>query len=198
MYHIHGRKLWLFWPVTTHNIRILLERELREGNLIELPEAIHVLEELDVLLLEDMQEAFYLPAGMIHAVISFTTCSHAGVYVWAIDKYLIAQDLVNYHLSFATESIATHIPSTEFFTVPHVFLPESAGIQSIPGIPRNGILAVLPAKIAISVPRNSGGFRNGHGITKTESTGMESPECFIIVIVIFKSNTNYLIVITVN
>ena len=112
MYHIHGRKLWLFWPATTRNIRILLERELREGNPIELPEAIHVLEELDVLLLEDTQEAFYLPAGMIHAAISFTTCSHAGVYVWAIDEYLIAQDLVNYHLSFATESIATHIPST--------------------------------------------------------------------------------------
>ena len=60
------------------------------------------------------------------------------------------------------------------------------------------ILAVLPAKIGISVPRNSGGFRNGPGITKTESTGMESPEFFLIVIVIFKSNTNYLIVITVN
>jgi len=100
MYHIHGRKLWLFWPATTRNIRILLERELREGNPIELPEAIHVLEELDVLLLEDTQEAFYLPAGMIHAVISFMTCSHAGVYVWAINEYLIAQDLVNYHLFF--------------------------------------------------------------------------------------------------
>ena len=87
---------------------------------------------------------------------------------------------------------------TEFFTVPHVFLPESAGIQVIRGIPQNGILAVLPAKIVISIPRNSGGFRNGHGITKTESTGTESPECFLIVIVIFKSNTNYLIVITVN
>ena len=55
------------------------------------------------------------------------------------------------------------------------------------------ILAVLPAKIVIS-----GGFRNGHGITKTESTGTESPEFFLILIVIFKSNTNYLIVITVN
>ena len=60
------------------------------------------------------------------------------------------------------------------------------------------ILAVLPAIIVISVPRNSGGFRNSHGITKTESTGTESPEFFLILIVIFKSNTNYLIVITVN
>ena len=31
---------------------------------------------------------------------------------WAIDEYLIAQDLINYHLSFAAEPIATHIPST--------------------------------------------------------------------------------------
>ena len=40
------------------------------------------------------------------------------------------------------------------------------------------ILAVLPAKIVISVPRNSGGFRNGPGITRTESTGTESTEFF--------------------
>ena len=44
------------------------------------------------------------------------------------------------------------------------------------------ILAVLPAKIVISVPRNSGGFRNGPGITRTESTRMESTEFFLIVI----------------
>jgi len=40
------------------------------------------------------------------------------------------------------------------------------------------ILAVLPAEIVISVPRNSGGFRNGPGITRTESTGTESTEFF--------------------
>ena len=71
---------------------------------------------------------------------------------------------------------------SEFFTVLHVFLPESAGIRSILGILWNGILAVLSAKIVISVPRNSGGFRNGHGITRMESTGMESTEFFLIVI----------------
>jgi len=78
----------------------------------------------------------------------------------------------------------------EFFTVLHVFLPESAGIRAIPGILRNGILAVVPTKIVISVPRNSGGFQNGHGITRMESTGTESPEFFIIVIVNFKCNSN--------
>jgi tRNA 2-selenouridine synthase SelU len=90
------------------------------------------------------------------------------------------------------------VPLFEFFTVLHVFLPESAGIWSIPGILQNQILAVLLAKIVISVPRNSGGFRNGPGITRTESTGTESTECFLIVIVNFKCNTNYLILITVN
>jgi len=51
-----------------------------------------------------------------------------------------------------------------------------AGIRAIPGIPQNAILAVLPAKIVICIPRNSGGFRNCHGITGTESTGTESAE----------------------
>ena len=61
------------------------------------------------------------------------------------------------------------------------------------------ILAVLPAKIVISVPQNSGRFQNGPGITRTELTGMESPELFLIVILIFfNSNSNYLVVIRVN
>ena len=50
----------------------------------------------------------------------------------------------------------------EFSTVLLVFWLESSGIQSIPGIPWNGILAVVPAKIVISIPRNPSGFRNGH------------------------------------
>jgi hypothetical protein len=87
----------------------------------------------------------------------------------------------------------------EFFTVLLVFLPESSGIQLIPGIPQNRILAVVPAKIGISIPWNSGRFRNGHGINETESTGTESAKfVFLIVIVIFNSNSNYLMVITVD
>jgi hypothetical protein len=68
---------------------MLLDHELRDGNPLELPEAIRVLEKLDVLFFENMQEAFYLPARMIHAVISFTTCSYASFYVWALNKYPI-------------------------------------------------------------------------------------------------------------
>jgi hypothetical protein len=98
-----------------------------------------------------------------------------------------------------TINTSTAARNSEFFTVLLVFLPESGGIRLIPGIPRNRILAVVPAKIGISVPRNSGGFRNGHGITETESTGTESAEfVFLIVIVIFNSNSNYLMVITVD
>jgi len=54
----------------------------------------------------------------------------------------------------------------EFFTVLHVFLPESGGIRAIPGIPRNGILAVLPAKIVNSM----------HGILTDSGMATESPE----------------------
>jgi len=90
--------------------------------------------------------------------------------------------------------ISSHL-FVEFFTVLHVFLLESSRIRSIPGIPQNGILAIVPAKIVISVPWNSGRFQNGHrnhGMeSHPESTGMESTKIFLTVIVIFKSNSNY-------
>ena len=87
----------------------------------------------------------------------------------------------------------------EFFIVLLVFLLESTKIWAIPGIPRNGILVVLPAKIIIFVPANS---RIATGITgielHPELIRMEFGEFFLIVIVIFKSNSNYSLVITVN
>jgi len=112
MYHISGRKLWLTWPATTRNIKILLDRELRHGNPMETAEAIEVLEGLELYLLDETQEAFYLPGGTIHAVISLTTCCHAGLYLWAFDEYLVMRELVKYHLSFAMEPTANQFPST--------------------------------------------------------------------------------------
>jgi len=81
-------------------------------------------------------------------------------------------------LNFGIAGFVGIVGIVEFFTVLLVFLPESGGIRSIPGILRNRILAVVPAKIGISVPQNSGGFRNGHRITRTESTETESAEFF--------------------
>jgi hypothetical protein len=86
--------------------------------------------------------------------------------------------LKSFSMFYDHEIAVRRVKKPEFFTVLLVFLPESGGIRSIPGIPRNRILAVVPAKIGISVPRNSGGFWNGHGITRTESTGTESAEFF--------------------
>ena len=85
-----------------------------------------------------------------------------------------------------------------FLIVLHIFLPESTRIWAIQGILCNRILAILPAKIVISIPQNSSGFWNGTRITEMESTGTESPEYFFIVIVNFKYNSNYLIVFTIN
>jgi len=48
--------------------------------------------------------------------------------------------------------VLVYITKYKFFTVLHIFLLESSRFQSIPGIPQNGILAVLPAKMAISIP----------------------------------------------
>jgi len=115
MHHISGRKLWLTWPATARNMKMLLDRELRDGNPIETVEAIEVLEGLEVFLLDETQEAFYLPSGMIHAAISLSTCCHAGLYVWALDEFPLARDLVEYHVSISTEPIAEQTPNTVDF-----------------------------------------------------------------------------------
>ena len=115
MCHIQGRKLWLTWLATPGNVKFLLDRELREGRLVELQEVIEILEGLELILLDETQCSFYLPPSMIHATISFTTCSHAGMYLWALDEFSIAHDLMEYHLVFAAESNANLILGTNAY-----------------------------------------------------------------------------------
>jgi hypothetical protein len=115
MCHIQGRKLWFTWPATPGNVKLLHDRELREGRPVELQEAIGILEGLELILLDEIQCSFYLPPGMIHTAISFTTCCHAGVYVWALDDFPIARNLMEYHLSFAAESNANLIQATNTY-----------------------------------------------------------------------------------
>ena len=83
--------------------------------------------------------------------------------------------------SHGVDKAVCNLHAGVFYSSPHI----PARIQVILGIPRNGILAVLPAKTVISVSQNSSGFWNGHRITRTESTGMESMEFF------FNSNSKF-------
>ena len=83
--------------------------------------------------------------------------------------------------SYGVDEAVCNLHARVLYSPPHI----PARIQVILGIPWNGILAVLPAKIVISVPQNSSGFWNGHKITRTESTGTESMEFF------FNSNSKF-------
>jgi hypothetical protein len=63
----------------------------------------------------------------------------------------------------------------EVLIVLHVFLPESSGIQSILVIPGNGFLAVLPAKIEISILVESRlEFMFHQNSNRNDETGMTS------------------------
>ena len=58
--------------------------------------AIKEFENLEILLVED-RKRFIMPAGMIHAVITFTTSCHTGFKLWGFDDFDIARRLVDIH-----------------------------------------------------------------------------------------------------
>ena len=68
----------------------------------------------------------------------------------------------------------------EVFTLPHRFLPESAGMTGFRRIPEELYLAEGPAKFAIPGTTYSGGiepFRNWHrNAQERNATGIRSPE----------------------
>jgi hypothetical protein len=77
--HVDGLKLWLIWPSTPQNFLTFTSHLLgdRSGVLEgDLHRAIQVLDGLKVLLIEKPQTTFILPAGFIHAVISFEPAIH--------------------------------------------------------------------------------------------------------------------------
>jgi hypothetical protein len=91
--HIQGRKLWLCWPPTTHNLDIYLRKRL-SGNLNLLTEdAIDILEDMELLLLDDDQMCFTLPGGTIHAVLTFTTSCHTGLKLWRVEDLEVAKEM---------------------------------------------------------------------------------------------------------
>ena len=84
------------------------------------------------------------------------------IHPWSLPQVPLGWPGLSYSYSYES-FLSLYFTASEFFTVLHVFLPESARIRVILGILQDGNLVVLPAKIDISIPRNSGRFRNGHG-----------------------------------
>jgi hypothetical protein len=89
--HIQGRKLWLCWPPTAHNLDIYLRKRL-SGNLsLSTEDAIDLLQDMELLLLDDDQTCFTLPGGTIHAVLTFTESCHTGLKLWRAEDLKVAR-----------------------------------------------------------------------------------------------------------
>ncbi|KAF8325598.1 hypothetical protein F5887DRAFT_1085355 [Amanita rubescens] len=96
--HISGRKLWLFWPPTTHNLQLFCNKYVSGTSLtFSMMTAIEEFENLELLLVEDSKR-FIIPSGTIHAVITFTTSCHTGFKIWGFDDFGTAKDLLNIYL----------------------------------------------------------------------------------------------------
>jgi hypothetical protein len=81
LFHISGIKIWLLWPQNEHNRThfrkslLLAEEEVLGG---QVPHAIEVLTEMQVLVVDKARTTFIVPMGMYHACVSITNCVHSG------------------------------------------------------------------------------------------------------------------------
>lgn len=93
--HISGRKLWLFWPPTPHNLKVFCEDYVcGTTHGFSMTVAIEKFEKLEVLLV-DSSKSFVIPPGTIHGVMTFTTSCHTGFKLWGFDGFSTAKDLFN-------------------------------------------------------------------------------------------------------
>lgn len=79
IYHVHGNKLWLFWPPTAKNISAVFRSNLLEiDSHIPIARAIAELEGLKILFVSN-PVVFQMPAGTIHAVVTLTNACHLSL-----------------------------------------------------------------------------------------------------------------------
>jgi len=98
--HIEGRKLWLCWPPTPHNLDIYLRQHLTGYLAFPTEEAIDQLEGMELILLDSGdQTCFIMPGGTIHAVVTFTKSCHTGLKLWRMGDLKVAKSMNEIQLS---------------------------------------------------------------------------------------------------
>jgi hypothetical protein len=80
IFQIHGEKLWLVWPPTEQNLRVLKQSNSYPAshNQHIVLEFLEALEKLQIFIIHPGQ-SFILPNGFIHACLSLTVSAHTGV-----------------------------------------------------------------------------------------------------------------------
>lgn len=94
MRHIYGRKLWLCWPPTPHNLDIYLRKHYWGAVTLPTEDAIDQLEGLELLLVDKEQTCFMLPVGTIHAVVTLTMGCHTGLKLWRMEDFEVAKGMI--------------------------------------------------------------------------------------------------------
>lgn len=89
--HIEGRKVWLCWPPTPHNLDIYLRKYHSGYDTFSTEDAIDQLQDMELLLLDRDQTCFTLPGGTIHAVLTHTPSCHAGLKLWRMEDFKVAK-----------------------------------------------------------------------------------------------------------
>lgn len=91
--HVQGRKLWLCWPPSPHNLEVYLKEHL-SGNLqFSTEDAIDRLEGMELIKLDAQQTCFVLPAGTIHAVLTMSNSCHTGLKLWRRQDFEVARSM---------------------------------------------------------------------------------------------------------
>lgn len=97
--HIQGKKLWLLWPGTTENYQLLYGSLFAgSNNRLDTAKAIEVLQGLEVFFVSDDDPplGWTLPAGTIHAVLTFSRAAiHGGFYYMSISGWKQCQNAVH-------------------------------------------------------------------------------------------------------
>lgn len=87
MVHRLGKKLWLLWPPTVENLRLI---EITWSGNSTVDDTLRLLDDLEGLQVLYMTEeefgefVFFLRPGTIHSCISVTESCHAGRPVWSL------------------------------------------------------------------------------------------------------------------
>ena len=85
--HFYGKKLWILWPPTPHNLRwfSLLHKKRADANLTL--DCIRNLEGLQLNFLDSTETRFVVQPNTLHACLSFSSSAHTAVQVWSYSHF---------------------------------------------------------------------------------------------------------------
>jgi len=108
--HLMGRKLWLFWPPTEHNLKVY-QKLFDDGDFeLRMNVALNELEALSVYYADGksaQKHLLHFGPGVIHAVLTFELSSHTSASLWDIDAWPCSSKIIDLHLTVGEQDANT-------------------------------------------------------------------------------------------